>query len=295
VEFLKNHPVFKRFLLVAKDYLLITVGACTIAVAVDVFMTPNQVVSAGVTGLGMLAFFLWGWPVGLVNLGLNLPLFLAGIRWGGGIRLFFRTIYAVLVLSLAIDLLAPFTPAVQGDPFIYLLFGGLLDGLGVGLVLRGRGTTGGTDILAQILQRHRQISFGQVFLWSNSVVLLVSVPVVGLERVLYALVLNFISSRVIDAVQEGMGYARSVLVVSEERERVSEAVLTAMGRGVTFLQGWGGYTGVPRNVLWVVVSRSQVTFLKRLIAEIDPQAFVVVTQASQVMGEGFRPVREKDS
>jgi uncharacterized membrane-anchored protein YitT (DUF2179 family) len=294
MEFLKNHPVVKKLLHLIKDYLLITVGACLIAVAVDVFMTPNKVVSAGVTGLGMLAFFLWKLPIGMVSLGLNLPLFLVGIRWGGGARFFFRTIYAVVVLSLAIDLMAPYLPEVKGDPLIYILFGGLLDGLGVGLVLRGRGTTGGTDIVAQVLQRTRQITFGQVFFWSNTLVLLISIPVVGLELVLYALVLNFISSRVLDAVQEGMGYARSVLIVSEQKNKVSKAILSAMDRGATILTGRGAYTGSPRNVLWVVVSRSQITFLRRLVAEIDPRAFMVVTQAHQVMGEGFRSVTGKD-
>lgn len=280
----------RRGFRLAGDYLLLTAGALIVAAGVDLFLTPNHVVAAGVTGLAMLAFFLWKWPVGLVTLALNVPLLLAGLRWGGGYKVLVRTIYATVVMSFGIDLLQPLLPAVHGDPLIYTLFGGLVDGLGIGLVLRGRGTTGGTDIIAQLLHRHRRIPFGQVFLVSNTLILLVAIPVVGLVPVLYALIVNYISSRVLDTVQEGLGYARSVLIVSKKTEEVREAILKEVGRGVTVLQGWGGYSREPRPVLYVVVSRAQITALKRIIAEVDPLAFVVVSEAHEVLGEGFRPV-----
>ncbi len=276
-----------------RDYAFLTAGALVIAAGVDLFLTPNKVVSAGVTGIAMLAHFLWKWPVGLVTLALNVPLLAAGFRWGGGVRLFFRTVYATAVMSLAIDLLTPFLPAITGDPLIYTLFGGLVDGFGVGLVLRGRGTTGGTDIVAQLLHRYRRVPFGQVFLWSNTAILLAAVPVVGLVPVLYALLVNFISSRVIDAVQEGIGFARAILVISDRTEEVRKAILEEVGRGVTLFQGRGGFTGRPREILYVVVSRSQVSLFKRLIADIDPKAFVVVSEVNEVLGEGFRPVTEE--
>ena len=282
----------KKLLYALRDYALITFGSVVVAVAIDVFMTPNKVVAAGATGVAMLVHFLFKAPVGLMTLALNIPLLLAGIRWGGGLRFFVRTGYAVLVLSLAIDLLDPYLPEVVGDPLVYVLFGGLLDGLGIGLVLKGRGTTGGTDILAQLLHRHRQIPFGQVFLWSNGLILAASIPVVGLKPALLAMVVTYISSQVLDAVQEGMGYARSVLIVSEKREKVHDAVDRQIGRGVTYLEAEGGYSRRPKPVLWVVVSRSQITPLKRIISEVDPDAFVVVTQAKEVLGQGFRPVTE---
>jgi uncharacterized membrane-anchored protein YitT (DUF2179 family) len=279
-----------RWLVLLKDYTLLTAGSLVIAAGVDLFLTPNKVISAGVTGLAMLAHYVWTWPIGAVTFGLNVPLLAAGLRWGGGVRVLFRTVYAVAVMSLGIDLLAPLLPAVTGDPLIYTLFGGLMDGLGVGLVLRGGGTTGGTDILAQLLHRYRRIPLGQVFLWSNTAILLVAVPVVGLVPVLYALLVNYISSRVIDAVQEGIGFARAILVVSDRVEEVRKAILDEVGRGVTLFQGMGGYTRAPREILYVVVSRSQVSHFKRIIAEIDPKAFVVVTEANEVLGEGFHPV-----
>jgi uncharacterized membrane-anchored protein YitT (DUF2179 family) len=286
----RRTPQFLRRTRLVEDYILLTAGALVVAAGVDMFLTPNKVVAAGVTGIAMLANFTWGWPVGLTTLALNVPLLVAGMRWGGGFRVLFRTIYATVLMTLAIDALRPLLPAVQGDPLIYTLFGGLIDGLGVGMVLRGRGTTGGTDIIAQLLHRYRRVSFGTVFLVSNTLILLGAIPVVGLVPVLYALIVTYISTRVLDTVQEGLGYARSVLIVTAKPDQVRQAVLDQVGRGLTVLQGWGGFSKEPRPVLYVVVSRTQISSLKRLIADMDPQAFVVVSEAHEVLGEGFRPV-----
>ncbi len=274
-----------------QDYLLITIGALMLAANVSLFLAPNQVISTGVTGLGMLAYYLWRWPIGLVTLCLNVPLLLAGIKWGGGLRFFFRTIYAVVLMTLAIDLLAPHLPPIQEDPLIYTLFGGLLDGVGIGLVLRGRGTTGGTDIVAQLVNRYHGVPFGQFFIILNGVILLLAAIVVGLVPVLYALIVNFVSGRVVDVVQEGVSYARAAFIVSQHCAEIREAIFTELNRGVTVLEARGGYKLDARPALYVVVSRTQITRLKRLIAELDPEAFVVVTEANEVLGEGFRPVQ----
>ena len=132
----------------AADYALLTTGALLLAANVNLFLVPNKVVSSGVTGLGMLTYYLWGWPIGLVTLALNVPILAAGIKWAGGWRLAVRSIYATAVMTVGIDLLALVLPPVAGDPLIFTLFGGVLDGIGIGLVLRGQGTTGGTDIIA---------------------------------------------------------------------------------------------------------------------------------------------------
>ena len=274
------------------DYLVITLASLVIAAAVDMFLAPNRVVCAGVTGIAQLFQYLWGWPIGLCTLALNVPLLIAGVRWGGGIRFLVRTIYCVVVMSLGIDLLAHVLPAIKGDPLIYTIFGGLLDGLGVGLVLRVRGTTGGTDILAQLLYKHRRVNFGTVFLVANTVILLVAIPVVGLVPVLYALLVNYISAKVVDTVQEGLGYARAFMILSLKSQEMRAAILEEVGRGVTVLEAHGGYSGDTRPALYVVVSRAQSSGLKRLIADVDPEAFVVVSEANEVLGEGFRPVAD---
>jgi len=288
---LRNHPKLHKFLHESYAYTLITIGALIIAANVPLFLEPNKVVSTGVTGIGMLAYYLWGWPIGIVTLAINVPLLLIGIKWGGGFKFFFRTIYAVVVMSLAIDVLQNILPPIQSDPLLYTLFGGLLDGIGIGLVLRGRGSTGGTDIVAQLLARYRGIPFGQVLIVVNTVILLGAAVVVGIEQVLYALVVNFVSGKVIDVIQEGVAYARAFFIVSEHYEAVSQAILQSIGRGVTVLEARGGYTSEPRPALYVIVTRAQVTLVKELIAEIDPAAFIVVTEAHEVLGEGFRPIK----
>ena len=277
---------------VVTEYLEITVGALLIAMAVDVFLTPNRVVCAGVTGLGQLAMYMWGWPIGVTTLALNIPLLAAGLKWGGGWRMVVRTMYAVIVMSAGIDLLEGWITPVTGDALVFTLFGGLLDGAGIGLVLRARGTTGGTDILAQLLYKFKRISFGTVFLWSNTLILLGAVPVVGLSSVLQAIIVNYISSSVVDAVQEGLGYARAFFIFSRNIETVKKAILDEIGRGVTIFEAKGGYSGEERPAIYVVVSRAQSSGVKRLIADVDPHAFVVVTAANEVLGEGFRPVSE---
>lgn len=274
---------------IALDYALLTAGALLVAANVDLFLAPNKVVSSGVTGIGMLLHFRLGWPIGLVTLILNIPILAAGIKWGGGWRLLVRSIYATAVMTIGIDLLALVLPSVQTDPLIFTLFGGVLDGVGIGLVLRGQGTTGGTDILAQILNRKRGIGFGATFIVVNSAILLAAAGVVGWVPVLYALIVNFISGRAVDTVQEGTGYARAFFIVSEHSEQLQEAILRDLERGVTVMDVRGGYTQAAMPALYVVVSRSQVTRLKRLISDADPAAFVVVSEVHEVLGEGFRP------
>jgi uncharacterized membrane-anchored protein YitT (DUF2179 family) len=274
------------------DYILLTGASLLIAATVDMFLAPNHVVSAGVTGIAQLFQYLWGWPIGLSTLALNVPLLLAGMKWGGGFKLLVRTIYCVVVMSLGIDFLAPILPKIVGDPLIYTIFGGLLDGLGVGLILRVRGTTGGTDILAQLLYKYRRVNFGTVFLWVNTAILLVAIPVVGLVPVLYALLVNYISAKVVDTVQEGLGFARAFFIMTLKCEEMREAVLAEVGRGVTVFEARGGFSGDTRPALYVVVSRAQSSGLKRLIADVDPEAFVVVSEAHEVLGEGFRPVAD---
>lgn len=287
---LKSHPKFKIWAGIVYDYALILIGSLIIAANVPLFLTPNRVVSTGVTGIGMVLHYLWGWPIGLTTFVINIPLLLAGMRWGGGIKLFLRTIFSVVVMTVAIDVFSRTLPGIQGDPLLYTLFGGLLDGVGIGLVLRGRGTTGGTDIVAQLLRHHRGISFGQVIIVLNGIILLAAIAVVDIVPVLYALVINFVSGRVVDFVQEGVAYARAVVIITAQHDAVRQAILAELERGVTILEARGGYTQTERPALYAVVHRSQVTQLKRVIAALDPNAFVVVTEAHEVLGEGFYPM-----
>jgi uncharacterized membrane-anchored protein YitT (DUF2179 family) len=288
---LKRFAHLKKYK-VLEDYLELTAGSLVVALGVAMFLLPNKVISAGVTGIAMILEILFKFPTGTTNFILNIPLLLMGIKWGGGFKVLFRTIYAVFVMSLGIDLFTAIIPPVTGDPFVYCLFGGLLDGIGIGLVLRAQGTTGGTDIIAQLLYRYQRISFASTFLFSNTAILLAAIPIVGVVPILYALVVNYISSRILDTVQEGLGYSRAVYVVTEKEDKIKEAIINELDRGLTIFEARGGFSGKPKPVLYVVVSRSQISRLKRIIAETDEDAFVVVTEAHEVLGEGFKPISE---
>ncbi len=284
-----KHVAVARIL---RDYLIITVGAICIAVSVDLFLVPNDVVTGGVTGLSIILNDLLGTPIGLVILLLNIPLLISGFRYLGGFVFSVRTIYATVVLSFAIDLLNPYVGryiVAPRDPLLYTLYGGLLDGLGTGLVFRSRGTTGGVDIIARFLQRWRGIALGRSLLVMNIIVFAAAAYLFSLDKLLYALLVTFISGRVVDLVLEGTSYARQAIIISTRPDQVRSAILHTLGRGVTLLEGQGGFTTSERTVLLSVLAQSEVSVLKALVRECDPQAFVVFSNVNEVLGEGFKP------
>jgi uncharacterized membrane-anchored protein YitT (DUF2179 family) len=284
-----NTMRLRRILPLARDYLMLTAGALCVALAVDVFLVPNHVVAGGVTGVAILLHTLLGTPVGLVVLLINAPLFWLGVRSLGGVTFGVRTVYATVVLALAIDAFAPIGRGlVVRDPLLYTFYGGLLDGLGLGLVFRGHGTTGGIDIVARLLERRWGWPLGQSILALDAFVFAAAGWIYGATPVLYALLVAFISSRVVNIVQEGVAYARSALIVTGKPEEVREAVLRDLSRGLTMLEGKGGYTSATRAVLLCVVARSEESVLTDLVASVDPAAFVVISDAVTVLGQGFK-------
>lgn len=279
-----------RLFPIVRDYLALTAGAASVALAVDLFLVPHDVVAGGVTGVAILLHAAAGTPIGLVILAINVPLFLAGLRYLGGATFGARTAYATVVLALAIDAFAPLGGRLKvGEPMIYTLYGGLLEGFGLGLVFRARGTTGGIDIIARLLQRGFGMPLGQAMLMLDALIFLVAGLAFGATPALYALLVSFVSSRTINVVQEGVNYARSAVIVTTQPDRIRSAVLEELRRGVTTLEGRGGYTAEGRPVLLCVVARSEESYLKELIGRIDPGAFVVITAAVDVFGEGFKP------
>ena len=285
-----RRPALRRVAAVLWDYVVIAIGAVLTAVATDLFFVPNQVVAGGVVGIGTLLHYTAGTPVGLVTLLLNVPLFVVGVIWGGGLRAGLRTAFGVLVMSAAIDLLAPYLPALRLDPILYIVYGGLLDGLGMGLVFRAGGTTGGMDIVARLLNRFFGVGLGRTLLVANVLILGAAGAIFGLEPALYAIIVAYVSSRVVDLVQEGMTRSRAALINSDRTEEIRSAIFEELGRGVTLLYGQGGYTRRDRPVLLCAVAQSEEGRLLRLVQRVDPDAFVIVVSASQVLGEGFLTV-----
>jgi len=274
---------------IVADYSQIIIGSLLIGIGVNLFFIPNQVVSGGVTGIAILIHYSFGTPVGLMNLALNVPLLLIGWKWAGGMKFLIRTGVAVAVLSATIDLTGPYLTAPTSDRLLVICYGGLLDGIGLGLVFRGRGTTGGTDVIARIAHRFLGLGIGQTLLIINIVIFLVAAFQFGAEAVMVALALAFVSSRVLDMVQAGFSASRQAMIITKDPDGVRDTIFTNLHRGVTMVEARGGYTGTPRPMIYVVVGAHEVGRLKLRVAEVDPDAFVAISKAQEVFGEGFTP------
>jgi uncharacterized membrane-anchored protein YitT (DUF2179 family) len=276
----------------ARDYGFILVGAAVQAVAMDLFLVPARLVSGGVSGAAQLINAYTHWPIGLMVFLGNVPLFLLGWRFLGGPRFALRTAVAVTAFSFFTDFLARFLPfGLIEDLVLNTLYGGVLLGIGLGLVYRGRGTSGGSDILARILNDRLNISISQAYLASDSLVVLLAGFTFGWERALYGLVMIYVSGLAAELASEGSGVLRTAIIITNQARAVSESITHGLERGVTILPGTGGYTGAERPVLYCVVTRSEVNQLKALVKEVDPRAFMVIGEAHEALGEGFKPLR----
>jgi uncharacterized membrane-anchored protein YitT (DUF2179 family) len=270
-----------------RNYLGITLGAVLTAVALNMFLIPNKVAAGGVSGFATVLHYLLGLPVGMTMLALNIPLFLASVKVLGA-KFGINTLFGAAVLSLAIDLSAPYTPVLTQDLLLSSLYGGVLSGIGMGLVFRFRGTTAGTDLLAAILNKVFKISVGQALLGVDFFVIAsAGIAFASAELSLYALICLFLTSKIIDLIQEGHSTSKAFFIFTSQPEAVAKRVLAEMERGVTFLQGRGGYTGQSRDILFCVVNTSEVIRLKEIINAIDDKAFVIVADVHDVLGEGF--------
>ena len=277
----------------AKDYLYILSGALVQALAMRLFLVPGQLVSGGISGAAQLISHYTAWPIGLMVLFGNLPLFLLGWRYLGGPRFVARTGVAIAAFSLLTDALVWFIPpaGLTHDLVLNSLYGGLMLGVGLGLVYRGQGTSGGSDILGRILNHRFGISISQAYLATDSIVVLAAGFVFGWEFALYGLVMIYVSGLAAEVTTEGGSVFRTAIIVTLCPQEVAQKIMSEMERGVTFLSGRGAYTATDRDVIYCVVSRSEVSTLKAVVREIDPKAFMVIGEAHEAMGEGFRPLK----
>ncbi len=275
-----------------QEYLLIVLGALVQALSMRLFLVPAQLVSGGISGLAQIVNHFSSWPIGLMVFIGNLPLFVIGWRYLGGLRFAKRTALSIFLFSLFTDGLVLFLPAggLTGDLVLNCLYGGILLGIGLGLVYRGQGTSGGSDIIGRVLNHRLGISISQAYLITDTLVVLGGGFAFGWEKALYGLLVIYVSGLAAETTSEGSNVFRTALIITGAPEKVARSVLEVLERGVTILPGTGAYTGQNRPVLYVVVTRSEVNQLKELVREIDPRAFMVIGQAHEALGEGFRPL-----
>jgi len=278
-----------------RSYGIITVGSVIFAVAFDWFFVPNEVGMGGVTGLAQVVnALLPAVPVGVLVILLNVPLFLAGWRFIGW-HLLASSLFSMAVSSVAIDAVAAVHTFAPMDPMLACLCGGAVMGLGLGMVFSQGATTGGTDVVARLLKlKFPWLPMGKLVLLPDFAVLVLAAAAFGrVEAALYGLVALFLSSRVMDTVLYGLDTSKVAFIISDRWEETSEALLR-MDRGVTILSGTGAYTGLPKRVLLVAFKQREIVQIKRSVRQTDPNAFLIVCDAHEVLGEGFGKYYKED-
>ena len=277
---------------IIRDYAIILLGTALQSVAFFLFLIPGQLAPGGLSGAAQIINSVTGWPIGTLVLIMNIPLFILGWRFLGGHRFFIRTIFASVMFSVILDALTFGLPHLTGgvtkDQWLNALYGSLLGGLGGGLVIRLQATSGGTEILARLLSKHTGIPLSQSYLWTDSVVVFLSGLVFSWSHALYALIVLYLWGIVTDYVLEGQSIVRAATIITSRPDEVSAKVMAELERGVTSWLGTGMYTGQGKQVLYCVITRSEVTQLKTVIHEADPEAFVVIGHVHEALGEGFK-------
>lgn len=285
------------------EYGWITLGCLVTALAINIFLVPFKIAPGGVTGLATVIYHLSNgrFPVGLVMLAFNIPLFAIGSKLLGK-KFLVKSLFAALMLSVLIDVtVVPADAFVRNylaaegmteynpDLILYSLTGGALMGAGIGTVFRFGASTGGTDLAARITERFiPHFTVGQALLLIDcAVIVLAAVFFKSFRLGLYAVVTVFISSRIIDAIIEGINFAKALFIISEKSEKISQRILVELDRGVTSLKGTGMYTRKEKNVLLCVVNRAQIPLLKQIVKSEDEKAFIILTDVREVLGEGF--------
>ena len=257
------------------------------------FYVPGKLAAGGVSGVAQLINNFTGLPIGVLYVALNVPLLILGWRYLGGRRFLTRTVFAVFAYSVSLDVLGLIVPAngLTGDPVLNVLYGGVIGGIGVGLVLRAQGTTGGTDVLARLLGRWRGIPLSHSYVLTDALVVLAAGLSFGWNLALYAVVALYVGGVAAQFAAEGVRIVRTVTIISSKPEAVAGQIMAELQRGVTRWPGVGMYSGQDRPVLFCVVTRAEVNPVKAIIHEVDPDAFVVIGEAQEALGEGFKPLR----
>ncbi len=286
---MKDHHLFPLI----RDYALILAGVILKALSMVLFYIPGHLAAGGVSGIAQLIGNFTGWSVGTLYIILNVPLLALGWKYLGGRRFLTRTIFAVLGYSIMMDVLSMILPknGLTSDSILNALYGGVIGGIGVGLVLRGQGTTGGTDILVRLLNIWRGIPYSQTYIATDVFVVFTAGLSFGWELALYAVVALYVGGLAAEFAAEGVRTTRMVLIITTNPQPLAQRVMDELQRGVTLWQGTGMYSGQMRQILFCTVSRAEVNPIKAIVHEADPQAFVVIGEAYEALGEGFKPLR----
>lgn len=304
MAFLAKDKLFSKKWII--DYLLITTGSLILAAGYVYFVTPHKIVPGGVYGIaivvhymtqGTFSFWPEGIPIGLFGLVLNIPLTVAGIKILGP-RFGIKTIVGFVLTSVFIDGITYFRPngntPLVDDILLSCVFAGVLIGFGLGLIFKSRATSGGSDIIAMIIAKYTKLQLGKLMIYVDSTIVLIGLLAFKDWHIpLYSWVVIYITGRAIDMTLEGADYNKALLIISKKHLEIKDKILIDLERGGTYLRGEGLFTGDEKQIIYTVVSRREVAILEEYISKIDPDAFITVMDAKEILGEGFQSLHSK--
>ncbi|WP_371372384.1 YitT family protein [Sporomusa aerivorans] len=279
-------PKKNKTLTQIKRYIILFIGSIIYAAGLEIFLVPNNVIDGGVVGLAIMASHLTGLPLGLFLIVINIPFIYLGYKQIGK-TFTLSTIFAIISLSYWSNIFLPI-PGLTNDLFLASVFGGIILGVGVGLIVRYGGSLDGSEIIAILMDRQTSFSVGEIVLVINLFILSAAGLVFGWDRAMYSLVAYFIASKIIDITIEGLDESKAVFVVSDQADDIASALMARLGRGVTFLQGKGGYSGEEKSILYAVITRLEISKFKSIVMDIDESAFVTINDVHDVMGGSFK-------
>lgn len=269
------------------NYLLILIGTSLGALAYPLFLIPHKIAPGGVTGLATVIHAIYSpLPVGITSLALNVPLFIFGYKYMGK-RFVFRTLIATIIFSILIDIFS-FLPPLTKNPMMAAIFGGFLLGSGLALILFGGATTGGTDMLARLLhEKFSGISIGSFLLLFDFIVVSLAGIFIDIESAMNAVIAVFISSRIIDTILSGVGASKACYVISKKHDEIASRILQDIKRGATIIPAYGAYSKSESKMLLCIAGRMEVVAIKHIVKDIDPEAFMFITETKETLGQGF--------
>jgi len=270
---------------IAYRIFMILFGAFIFAVGLNSFIIANNLAEGGFTGIALLIYYLYELPTGWVILFLNIPLLIIAWFILGKTSLIY-TILGTVSVAIFIEMTANFRIPTD-DLLLAALYSGVTTGIGLGIILRNGGTTAGVDIIARLINKYFGISLGKTIFAFDIIVIMVSAIFLGSKIAMYSLVGLFLTSRMIDFVQEGVNTAKAIIIISNESQAITNQITVELQRGITLLEGRGGYTDYSKDVLLCVVNRSEISKIKNIVKSFDKNAFVIVSDVHEVLGEGF--------
>lgn len=288
----------RRRIGVLKDLAFCMVGSVLMALSIRMFTAPNHIAPGGVSGISTVINYLTGWPIGMLTLLFNVPIFFFAFL-EIGYKLVIKSAVATVILAFAIDLIALVVQPYSGNPMLAAIFGGCLEGFGLSLIFMRGATTGGTDLIARLLgRRFRFLSIGRLMRSVDFVIVAFAAVVYhSIDDALYAFIAIFVSTQLVDTVLYGtdIGTGKMLLIISEKSEQIAQEIISSVDRGVTLLDGHGAYSGRTSEVILSAVRRYEVAQVKDIVHAIDPRAFIIIGDAGEISGEGFRSMQQNDT